>query len=157
MRRFRNVRLQIGVIGIDSGQAMVCDPCYVDGQWKNKEFDVEREYKVVSGPNAGLVIDMSGRRFDLKMDELGMTMNEAVQRRVVEQMPHERTHEFSYDGACRETLSEEMAGQLNYAMGHAGVAVVFSTGYGDGEYPVYATYNNDGRISKVEILFDEEE
>jgi hypothetical protein len=32
-------------------------------------------------------------------------------------------------------------------------AVVFSTGYGDGYYPVYAEFNEDGRIAKVVIEF----
>lgn len=75
---------------------------------------------------------------------------------------------FSYPGACDKTLSSRRAGQLNFPAGHAGVAVVASSGYGDGFYPVYATYVNtyadeackqliDSRISKLEIVFIEDE
>jgi len=35
-------------------------------------------------------------------------------------------------------------------------AVVFSTGYGDGVYPVYVQMNEDGRVSKVVIDFEGE-
>lgn len=59
--------------------------------------------------------------------------------------------EFSYNGACKATLSKQAAGQLNFKMGHAGAGVVFASGYGDGCYPVFATYNDEGRIIKVEI------
>ena len=35
--------------------------------------------------------------------------------------------------------------------------IVYSdTGYGDGLYPVYATYNRMGRTTKLEIIFIEE-
>ncbi|NDE78920.1 MAG: DUF4241 domain-containing protein [Chitinophagaceae bacterium] len=38
-------------------------------------------------------------------------------------------------------------------------SVVFSSGYGDGVYPVYVQYNDDGRVAKVLIEFigDDEE
>jgi len=34
------------------------------------------------------------------------------------------------------------------------VAVTLRTGYGDGAYPVMATYNKDGVIKKIEISFE---
>lgn len=43
--------------------------------------------------------------------------------------------------------------QLNYDLGHAGLGVVVSTGYGDGLYPVYAEFNEDGRVAKVWVEF----
>jgi len=42
--------------------------------------------------------------------------------------------------------------QFNYKMGHEGLGVLVSTGYGDGVYPVYAEFK-DGRVSKVTIEF----
>lgn len=51
--------------------------------------------------------------------------------------------------------NESQACQLNYKMGHAGLGVAFISGFGDGEYEVYATYKDFGdfgkRITKVEI------
>ena len=47
---------------------------------------------------------------------------------------------------------------------HTGIAEPFSTGfgivipsgYGDGAYPVYAKYNDEGRITEVKVVFIEE-
>jgi hypothetical protein len=71
---------------------------------------------------------------------------------------------YSYAGACEVTLGKAHAGQLNFPAGHAGMGVVSSSGYGDGYYPVYATYYNeyadeactklvDTRVAKLEIVF----
>jgi hypothetical protein len=93
-----------GSFAVDSGQAMVGDPCYLDNwePWANgTEFDHEK--------HAG---------------------------------------EYGYLGACGVTLKEGF-GQLGTAD-----AVVFSTGYGDGLYPVYVELNEDGRVSKVVIDFE---
>lgn len=57
-------------------------------------------------------------------------------------------NEFSYSGACTTTLSQLGAGQLGSM-----TAVVASSGYGDGLYPVYATYDYEGTITKLEIEF----
>jgi hypothetical protein len=43
--------------------------------------------------------------------------------------------------------------QFNYELGHPGLGVVVSTGYGDGVYPVYAEFNEDGRVAKVCVEF----
>ena len=42
---------------------------------------------------------------------------------------------------------------FNFDLGHEGLGVVCSPGYGDGSYPVIASYNKEGRISKLEIVF----
>jgi hypothetical protein len=99
-----NDLIYAGSFAVDSGQAMVGDPCYLD-QWKKWE---------------------DGTPFD-----------------------HEgHAGEYGYLGACGVTLKESF-GQLG-----AADAVVFSTGYGDGLYPVYVQLNSDGRVSKVVIDFE---
>ena len=50
-------------------------------------------------------------------------------------------------------LYDKQTAQLNYDLGHAGLGVVTTAGYGDGEYPVYATFNEEGRVAKIEIEF----
>lgn len=45
---------------------------------------------------------------------------------------------FSLEGCLDVVRQDAAAGQLNYALGHAGVGVAFSSGYGDGTYNVYA-------------------
>lgn len=105
------MKKEIGVVGVDSGQLILCDPCYLS-RWINNEYDSEA-----------------------------------------------KKNDFSYSRACQLTLSEEQGGQLFFDAGHAGQAVAFSSGFGDGVYPVIATYKNYGtkdqpdiRIKKVEIL-----
>lgn len=100
-----NELVYIGSFSVDSGQAIVGDPCYLDEweSWKeNEPFDHESK--------AG---------------------------------------QYGYLGACGVTLKE------GYGILGTGSAVAFTTGYGDGVYPVYAQFNGDGRIVKVEILFDD--
>lgn len=98
----------IGQFAVDSGQAMVGDPCYLDDwkPWNHKEVNFEDHVN--------------------------------------------RVGEYGYLGACNATLGKGF-GQLGNQ------AVAFSTGYGDGLYPVYANINEDGRITKVVIIFDEED
>lgn len=43
--------------------------------------------------------------------------------------------------------------QFTYDLGHVGLGMVVSTGYGDGVYPVFAEFNDEGRIAKVTIEF----
>ena len=92
----------VGSFAVDSGQAMVGDPCYLDGWQTNK----------------GEEWNLEGKAGD-----------------------------YSYHGASAMTLAAD-AGVLG-----DGSAVVFNTGYGDGYYPVYVQYNEDGRIVKVVIDF----
>lgn len=43
---------------------------------------------------------------------------------------------------------------FRYDMGHEGLGVCVSTGWGDGTYPVYALINEHNRISQVLIDFE---
>jgi hypothetical protein len=103
-----NIRLDdltyAGSFAVDSGQAMVGDPCYLDG-WE---------------------LWADGTPFDYK-DKKG---------------------QYGYLGAAATTL-EDSFGQLGNSD-----AVVFSTGYGDGLYPVFVQLNSEGRVSKVVIDFE---
>ncbi len=94
-----------GSFAVDSGQAMVGDPCYLD-QWDTNSED--------------------------------------------EFLPENHIGEYSYLGACNQTINEAY-GEIGN-----GSAVVFSTGYGDGLYPVYVKTNDDGRVTMVVIDFDGE-
>jgi len=89
----------IGHCGVDSGQILLIDPCYV----------YDDDY-IIGLPPTGL----------------------------------------PYDECCRITLSDDGAGQTSNS------GVVTSTAWGDGNYPVYAEYEN-GRIVSVTIKFDDAE
>lgn len=71
--------------------------------------------------------------------------------------PVNGTYPYTYNGACSATCNGDMAGELGQPFRGAGVVV--SSGYGDGSYPVYATFNDEGRITEARIVFitDEDE
>jgi hypothetical protein len=91
-----------GHFAVDSGQAMVGDPCYLNDWDTNKNDEWELKGKI---------------------------------------------GQYSYQGASATTLANSF-GELGNS------AVVFSTGYGDGYYPVYVKMNEDGRVTKVVIDFE---
>jgi hypothetical protein len=92
-----------GRFSVDSGQAMVGDPCYLDDWDTNRNEDWNLDGKL---------------------------------------------NQYSYHGASATTIAN------NYGeLGNAN-SVVFSTGYGDGLYPVYVVLNGDNRVSKVIIDFE---
>jgi hypothetical protein len=95
----------IGEFSVDSGQAIVGDPCYLD-DWKLWNPDVDN--------------------FEDHVNNVG---------------------QYGYLGACNATLGKGF-GELGQ-----GSAVAFSTGYGDGLYPVYANITEDGRVGMVVIDF----
>ena len=102
---------KIGVVGVDSGQILITDPCYIGSEWKKTDDN----------------------------KDLGHEDNKG---------------QFSYGGCCHATLkNKELGGQLNYKLGHAGAGVVSRAGYGDGSYPVYAIYNDEGRVDKLIVDF----
>jgi hypothetical protein len=101
---------KIGVCGVDSGQLLLTDSCYVDKFKSNRFMKQGKE-----------------------------------------------TKEYSYDGCCQATMTKKKAGELKFKNGISGAGVCFSTGYGDGIYPVYAKYNKEGRIIAIHVLFVEEE
>jgi len=95
----------IGHFAVDSGQAIIGDPCYLDEwePWNDKTENFEENVK--------------------------------------------KAGEYGYLGACGVTLKE------GYGVLGNGSAVAFTTGYGDGFYPVYAEFNDDGRIVKITVDF----
>jgi hypothetical protein len=97
----------IGSFSVDSGQAIVGDPCYLD-EWKS--WDDKEPF---------------------------------------ENHPKHQG-EYGYLGASNATLTEGF-GDLGI-----GRAVAFSTGYGDGIYPVYAELDGT-RVLKIIIDFDNED
>jgi hypothetical protein len=92
-----------GSFSVDSGQAMVGDPCYLS------DYD----------PNTNDAWSPAGKE-----------------------------GQYSYQGVSATTLTN------NFGLIADGKAVAFSTGYGDGSYPVYVKINQDGRVSMVVIDFE---
>ena len=62
----------------------------------------------------------------------------------------------NYDAICRVSLADTFGEFPLPANGYPGnVGVVTSSGYGDGEYPVYVDINSDNRVVALHIYFDQ--
>ena len=148
----------IGHVGVDSGQLLLCDPCYIDSEWEKEDFEDFRTYQHKDTGNE-LTYRIDFRNYQEPIEAYGgKNMNELIatgEWEEVEAPP--AVHPFSYNACAKATLSDEGHGQLNYKHGHAGVGVAFSTAFGDGVYPVYANYNADGTLRSVEVVFQDDD
>ena len=59
-----------------------------------------------------------------------------------------------YGHACAATDSDRSHGEF-FASGY-GTAIASGSGYGDGNYPVYAVKNEAGRVVELTIYFDDD-
>ena len=120
----------IGYAGVDSGQLIVCDPCYIDSEWVKEEFDW-KEQAVFPDGKKELIVRCSKRWWEL--------LNDINSGKIkLEDVKTKPKNSFSYNAVAKQTLSSPHYGQLNFKIGHPGVAVAFASGIGDGYYPVYA-------------------
>lgn len=157
----------LGSVGVDSGQLLVCDPCYIDSEWMKEDFkDIRihkhKKTKRLYAYNASKEIkSLLKNEIDEFFDNYesktsnGKTMNEMLtNKETSDSLPVpeklKSIGHFSYAGSCETTMADKH--QLNYKLGHPGVAVAFNSGYGDGCYKVYGFFNKDGRCVKVEII-----
>jgi len=147
----------IGHVGVDSGQLLLCDPCYIDSEWRKEEFQDVRMYqhKVTKD-----VLQYRGDflNYEQVIPKYKKNMNQLLATGEWEELDvhKEPTHPFSYNACAQATLSNDGHGQLNYNLGHPGVGVAFSTAFGDGVYPVYAHYDKDGTLKSVEVIFQDD-
>lgn len=143
----------VGIIGVDSGQIVICDPCYIDSQWKEEKFENNSRYKVIAD---GTILEYPKdfSNYGVVIEQYGKDMNQMIKEKLVEEFPAPPAkHNFSYNACCKATLSPDGFGQLNYEIGHPGIAVASCTCYGDGMYPVYANVDNHGRVKSIIIDF----
>jgi hypothetical protein len=151
----------IGHVGVDSGQLLLCDPCYIDSEWEKEDFEDFRTYQHKNTGNE-LTYRIDFRNYQEPIEIYGgKNMNELIATGEWEEIAGPKAiHPFSYNACAHATLSEDGHGQLHYKHGNEGVGVAFRTAFGDGMYPVYAKYLDDGTLHSVEVVFwedDEEE
>lgn len=154
---FQDVKELIGNVAVDSGQLLVCDPCYIDSHWEQEPFEDIRIYRhKTTGDTLQYLKDFDKYTdiipgYNLSMNQLNETGDwEAVEDTT------KPAHEFSYNACAKLTLSDQGHGELNFVNGFPGIGVAFRTAFGDGIYPVYAIYDGNGDLKKVEIVFDED-
>ena len=141
-------KIHIGEVGVDSGQILICDPCYIDSQWKNEKLVSKPVEILFPDGKTEKVISCSKRWFEL-IDKI----NKGELKIIGDNGFKKAKSNFSYP-ACAELTLTKGYGQLNYEMGHPGVGVVSESGYGDGCYPVIATIDEKtNRIKELKIVF----
>lgn len=172
---------EIGRFGVDSGQVMIGDPCYLhhfnshtevttkvldkfveDKDLKTKlDLELRKAYAEADQPNLTRTY-LHTKKGTLKVwpndffnyeeyKEDGESMNDLIHKGVYKHIPNELDTTYSYSGACSVALdSKDHAGMLD-----DGMAVVASTGHGDGTYPVEADIRK-GVIHSITITFIKE-
>lgn len=149
----------IGHVGVDSGQLLLCDPCYIDSQWVEEDFEDFRAYQHKDTKNQlTYKIDFANYAEPIEIYG-GMNMNELIATGEWEKVPDtkEAVNPFSYNACAKATLSEDGHGELKFNLGHTGAGVAFRTAFGDGMYPVIANYMDDGSLRSVEVIFQDED
>lgn len=171
MKNKKSEIVKLGVVGVDSGQLVICDPAYIESEfqtpnerfssshpiYKHKEDGKLWQFCYGEKPSVKNVNSFTGKYSDV-IEEYGLSPNDLIEQGLFEKTnidptPHIPEAEFSYRGICKVT-GGNYGGQLNYLKGHAGVAVAFSSGLGDGLYDVFAEIvetNWGKRIKKVWI------
>ena len=134
---------RVGNVGVDSGQVIIVDPCYLS-DWKDDSYDdirgIRKGNKTYSYRKDFVTFEEPLKK------ENNKTPNELVKEGWEYFNDYPKSGEFSYNGICQLTLSKNY-GQLD------SLAVGSSTGWGDGYYPVYA-YVINGRVMRLVVDFD---
>ena len=163
--------VKVGVVGVDSGQVIICDPCYIGSEWRiapvdesvvpsrvYKDKKTGKTYAFKGDVGAGIKVDVKFDNYDSPLkDYKGKTPNKVRKAglwKAVEPDPkHDKRGEFSYPGVCHTTLTPAGFGQLMYKMGHAGAGIASRTMCGDGCFPVFAEVDNEGAVKRLIIDF----
>lgn len=144
----------IGKFAVDSGQFLICDPCYIDDYWKNEDFEDSRAYQhKVSGEILRYRLDFKHYNDPIPSNN-NANMNDLLATGDwIEMEPEPARNNFSYNACCRKTLSPNKGGSLKFDMGHDGIGVAIPTPHGDGYYNVYKVYNSRGEFVRIQIDF----
>ena len=144
--------IEIGVVGVDSGQLLICDPCYINSEWKDEEFGNATDFFFIFPDGKEEKVKHCSKRWFELIDRANsgeIKIDERINPKK------KAKHSFSYNAISQATIEKQFA-QLNFKLGHAGVGVAFSSGLGDGCYPVYAKIKEvDGwgkRVTEVKIV-----
>lgn len=140
---------EMGMVSVDSGQLMITDPCYINSEWQNDEFEDGRLLRdTETGDIYQFRKDFSN--YEEKIAGFDQTVNELIASGRLETIEIDNSGKinFSYAGACYATMSEKGYGEMPFRLGHKGAGIAVTTVMGDGMYPVYAE-KYDGKIVRV--------
>ena len=149
MEKNEKKTIQIGVVAVDSGKLMICDPLYLR-DWKNNNYNTIREFKDIYSDKIFTYKKDFNDFSDILLENKSVKQLISENRLIeIEQTFDEQ--EFSYNSLCNMVNNNEFA-RFNFPNGKEGLALAFLSGAGDGIYPVYAETQND-EIKKVWIDF----
>jgi len=136
----------LGHAAVDSGQLLLIDPAYLS-HWEQVEFqDIRIHEHKETGERLQYRVHFENYQSPIEKHG-GLTMNQLNETGEWVQLPPPPAEGLNYNAVCQVTLGEKMGGQID-------LGVAFSTGWGDGRYPVKVQRNAEGRIMRVLIEFD---
>ncbi len=165
---------KIGFVRADSGQLMICDPCFINNHFKTEEADPYSNHTIFKHTKDQSLWQFSYngilKSYHKKVNEFPGGYNDVIPKYKktpqelmeseefidsgIDPEPHIKEGDFSFDGMCKMN-SKKSYGQFVFEDSkHAGVT--FILGYGDGTYPVYAEFK-DNIIQKVWIEFSDDQ
>lgn len=141
----------IGNVAVDSGQLLITDPGYIDSNWVEEPFGDIRRYRAADGRVLEFRKDFTN--YEQSPEGFGgKTVNELLVNQELVQIDQEKSGRYSYNGCCQATTGAVRSGELKFPKNDIpGAGVVFRSGYGDGYYPVFGFFDQEGRIVKVLI------
>ncbi|MGB6189776.1 MAG: hypothetical protein WBF70_14550 [Aeromonas molluscorum] len=140
---------EMGMVAVDSGQLMITDPCYINSEWQDDEFE---DVRLLKDTETGVIYQFRKdfSNYEEKIADFDQTINELIASGRLEAIEIDNSGKinFSYAGACYATMSEKGYGEMPFRLGHKGAGIAVTTVMGDGMYPVYAE-KYDGKIVRV--------
>ncbi len=140
---------EMGMVAVDSGQLMITDPCYINSEWQEDEFE---DIRLLKDTETGDVYQFRKdfSNYEEKITGFDQTVNELTASGRFEPIEQDNSDKinFSYAGACHASMSEKGYGEMPFKLGHEGAGIAVTTVMGDGMYPVYAE-KYDGKIVRV--------
>jgi hypothetical protein len=154
---------KLGSVGIDSATLAVVDPLQLQSEW------IE-----VGSHRDGVIIGVDQNQISDLLEQNGYRIGERTEwgNTLIDPVSQDDEAKFgaliesnglhgmvlvstgnSYDQLIDKMTTNEAWADLSFADGRQGFVVAFSTGLGDGEYPVYGLYNGPTLVG-VEIDFD---
>lgn len=119
---------KVGECGVDSGQIMIIDPCYISDYPEFHDDKGWDRYCKMLSPK-----DKNGKGVDNGFDQI-----------------------LQVESGIPKQLNKNPDGyeQLGWMQGNWGEGVISQTAHGDGTYPVYADIDRDGSVVSLRIDFE---
>lgn len=140
---------EMGFVAVDSGQLMITDPCYIDSEWQNIDYE---DIRLLRDTETQKIYQFRKdfNNYEEKISGFEETVNELIAsgRLISIDIDNSDKISFSYAGACYSSMSEKGYGAMPFKLGHEGAGIAVTTVMGDGMYPVYAE-KYDGKIVRV--------